>query len=170
MADSEERIVRTTLYIPKYLHAKAKDANLNISREVKRYLETVLFGGDNFDVKHQYDVMCEREKILQIELSSIKSRKDELKILLDKIDVSMKTEQDLYNRFVAHVNNRISNCTSANIPLDTRALCRYWKSDFFPDNGMKEQVVLDVLGLIDAGRFDFDCFQRLRRGDVLETS
>jgi hypothetical protein len=147
-----------------------KDTNLNISREVTRYLENVLYGVDTSDVQHQYTLLCEREKNLQTELTGIQTRKDELKTLLDKVDVTLKLEQDLYNRFVAHVNNRISSCTSANIPLDTRALCRYWKSDFFQDNGMKEQVVLDVLGLIDAGRFDFDCFQRLRRGDVLETS
>ena len=167
---SENNIKRTTIYLPKYLHSKAIEARINFSKEFQIYLETVLFGENTADVQFQYDKLCEREQNLQIELMSIKSRKDELKKLLDKHDARVQHEQSLYDKFIRHVHNRITNSKKANIPLNVDQLRVFWRNDFFPENGLKNRTVEQVIDLVDCDKFDFDCFRRLRKGDVLETN
>ena len=167
LKSSENKIKRTTLYIPDYLHAKAKEANINFSKEFQRYLEMMLFGENTSDVQFQYDKLCERERNLQVEITSIKSRKDELKKLLDKHDARVEAEQHLYHKFIGHVNNCITNSIKGGIGLDLNKICSHWKNDFFPENGLKTKTVEQVLHMVDGGRFDFDCFERLRKGDIL---
>ena len=165
---SENNIKRTTIYLPKYLHSKAIEAKINFSKEFQRYLEMMLFGENTSDVQFQYDQLVERERSLQIELTSITTRKDELKKLLDKHDARVEAEQHLYYKFVGHVNNCITNSIKGGIGLDLNKLRSHWRSDFFPENGLKTCTVEQVLHLVDGGRFDFDCFEKLRKGDVLE--
>ena len=168
LKSNEHKIKRTTLYIPDYLHSKAKEANINFSKEFQRYLEMMLFGENTSDIQFQYNQLVEREKSLQIELSSIVSRKDELKALLDKHDARKEAEHHLYDKFLGHVNNCIMNSIKGGIGLDMNKLRVHWKSDFFPENGLKNRTVEQVLSMVDCGKFDFDCFERLRKGDVIE--
>jgi len=168
MGSNEHKITRTTIYLPSYLHAKAKESEINFSKEFQRYLEMMLFGENTSDVEFQYNKLCEREQNLQIELTSIKSRKDELKKLLDKHDARLEAEQHLYHKFVGHVNNCITNSVQGGIGLDFNKLRSHWRSDFFPENGLKTHTVEQVLHLVDSGHFDFDCFEKLRKGDILE--
>lgn len=166
---SEENITRTTLYLPKYLHAKAIESKVNMSKEFTRYLETVLYGTGTLDIQHQYESMCDREKALQIEIASVQTRITELKSMLDSHDAKLSVEEDLYQKFIKHVHARITNSIEGNIPLDPLKLYHYWKSDFFSNNGFRKDMVEKVIGLVDAGRFDFESFEKMRRGDVLES-
>lgn len=164
---NESKITRTTIYLPSYIHAKAKEVDLNFSQEFTRYLETVLFGSDTLDIQHQYESMLEREKSLQIELTSVRSRLVELKKLLDTHDARLSTEQKLYEKFVRHVDNRISNCTKGNLAIDFDKLYHFWKSDFFPVNGFSKDMVQLVFNMVDSGCFDFNVFEKLRRGESI---
>lgn len=164
----EENITRSTVYMPKYLHNKAKQAGLNLSQEVKTYLETILFGDDTQDVSFQLNQLINKKKQLQIELTTVDARIVELETLMKEHDGKKQFEQKLFQKFVNHCKGHIKNSTDNNLPLNTKHLMSYWQKDYFPDNGLKEKNVLVVLDQIKKDCFDFDCFQQLRRGDMIE--
>ena len=82
----EDNIVRSTIYCPKYLHNKAKEAGVNISKELTSYLETILFGDNVHDVKHQMEQLRNKKKTLQTELAAVDNRMKELSKIIVELD------------------------------------------------------------------------------------
>ena len=95
---SEETISRTTLYIPKYLHIAAKERQINFSKEFTRYLETILYGENGDDIRHQYEQLLSKKKTLSAELISVNSRLHELKQIMDEASDKLRSEQELYDK------------------------------------------------------------------------
>jgi len=161
----EENIVRSTIYCPRYLHNKAKEAGINISRELTNYLETILFGDNVMDVNYQLDQLRDKKKILQIELTTVNSRIEELNKLVDEHDVKITAEKNLYDKFLNHCKGHIKNSMDNNLPLNVKRLGLYWNQDYFSGNGLNEKSVLRVIDCVKKQVFSFDDFQSLRRGD-----
>lgn len=162
---NEESIVRSTIYCPRYLHNKAKEAGINISRELKNYLETILFGDNVFDVKQQLEELLDKKKTLQVELATVTSRIDELNKLMGEHDVKAAAEKNLYKKFLNHCKGHIKNSMDNGLPLNVKRMCSYWTQDFFSGNGLNERSALKVLDGVKKQSFSFDDFQVLRRGD-----
>ena len=164
----EEHISRTTLYLPKYLHNAAKEANLNFSKEFTRYLETILFGEESSDLGFQLDKIRERKKTLQIELTSLNTREKELVKLLKDHDVKVSAEKNLYDKFIRYMNGRISNAKEAGTGIDLERAAVFLKQDYFPKNGLGPNLVEEIINRVDNDCFDFDCFKTLRKGGSFE--
>jgi len=162
----EDGIVRSTFYCPQYLHNKAKEAGLNISKELKNYLETILFGDNTGDINYQLEELVAKKKTLEVELTSVKSRIKELRVLLSEHDFKLATEKKLYDKFLNHCKGHIKNSQDSNIPLNVKRLGSYWRQDYFSGNGLSESNVLKVINTVKKDCFSFDDFTRLRRGDV----
>lgn len=165
---SEENIIRSTYYCPKYLHNKAKEAGINISKELTTYLETILFGDNVCDVTHQREQLAQKKKSLEIELTSINSRILELDNLIEEHDVKLAIDQKLFDRFLNHCKGRIKNAESGQMSIDYRHLLTYWKKDYFPGNGMNEKTTIQIIDKIRKNSFEFEDFKALRKGDVFE--
>jgi hypothetical protein len=164
----EDAISRTTLYLPKYLHTAAKEAGLNFSQEVKRYLETVLFGEETSDLQYQLNKIRDRKKQLQIELTSLVAREEELSKLLSEHDVKMKSEKELYEKFLGYMNNRIKNAEKVGISIDFNQAARFLRQDYFPKNGLGSDCVAEIIRLVKKDDFDFEDFRTLRKGGSLD--
>ena len=167
MATKEDSITRTTVYLPNYLHAKMREAGINLSRETTNYLETILFGDKVTDIYHQLQQLEDREKTLQIELTTIRARRSELQKLANEHDAKLSAEKNLCSRFLMHCKGHIKNAKTGKLSLDLSKLKRYWRQDYFPGNGLSEKDVDFVLNLVDKDKFTFDQFKVLRRGDTL---
>ena len=165
---SEEDISRTTLYLPKYLHSAAKEAGLNFSKEFCRYLETILFGDETCDLQFQLNKVQERKKQLQVELTTLSTREEELQKMLQEHDVKLTAEKQLYEKFLGYMNNRIKNAERAGINIDPNQASRYLKQDYFPKNGLNKNCVVEIIRLIQKDNFDFEDFKTLRKGGSLE--
>ena len=164
---SEESIYRTTLYIPKYLHNAAKDANINFSKEVTRYLETVLFGDNQQNIQMQYQKLLDHKKNLECELASVSSRLMEVKKIMDESTERIRNEQELYGKFMKNAHARIRTGKQGG-SIDYNKLASFWRHDFFPKNGLNHDAAERILTLIDRDSFDFDSFKKLRRGAPIE--
>lgn len=164
----EDSITRTTLYLPKYLHETAKDAGVNFSKEFTRYLETVLYGDQPDDMRVQYDQLKQQEKKLEDQLTSVRTRLKEISEMLETVDERIRSERELYERFLKNAHARIrTGKQGANI--DYGKLASFWKHDFFPGNGVTKDLAKTLLARIDCDDFDFDSFKKLRRGANLES-
>jgi len=164
----EDSITRSTIYLPTYLHSAAKEANLNFSKEISRYLETILFGEETSDLNFQLDKVRERKKQIQIELTSLKTRETELVSLLDEHDSKLTAEKNLYEKFIRYMNNRIDNANRTGVGIDPRQAARFLKQDYFPKNGLNSQMVNEIIDRVARDCFDFDCFKLLRKGGSFE--
>ena len=167
---TEENITRTTLYLPKYLHCAAKEADLNFSKEFCRYLETILFGEEASSLSFQLEKVRERKKNLQVELTSLNAREDELVKMLGEHDAKMTAERNLYDKFIRYMHNRITVATDPRNTsgIDLRQAASVLKRDYFPKNGFHPELVEDIMDRVHRGCFDFDCFKTLRKGGNLE--
>lgn len=163
----EDSITRTTCYLPSYLHTKAQEAGLNLSKELKLYLETVLFGDQVSDIQHQLDQLDNRIRSIKIELTSLNARRKELLKIVNEHDAKLSAEKNLCSRFLMHCKGHIKNAKTGKLSLDLSKLKRYWRQDYFPGNGLSEKDVDFVLNLVDKDKFTFDQFKVLRRGDTL---
>lgn len=154
--------------MPKYLHSKAKESGLNLSKEITFYLNTVLFGDQVSDVNYQLEQINNRLKDIDIEKTTLLTRKSELEKIINEHDLKLSVEKTLYNRFINHVNNRIDNSINGNITLDINRILNFWASDFFPGNGVNKQTVIDVFELAKKNDFNFDDFCCIRRCGSIE--
>jgi len=160
----EDHITRTTLYLESHLHSKAKEAGVNLSKEVSRYLETILFGDDVGDVQYQLSHVDERIKDLNTELTSLKARREQLIGMIDEHDAKLVVEQNVFNKFINHVTNILSN-KDTGYSIDVSRLKSHWKRDYFSNNGrLSDKIVKNVIHKVDVKKFTFDDFQLLRRG------
>jgi len=162
----EDGIVRSTFYCPEYLHNKAKEAGINISKELKNYLETILFGDNVHDVKYQMEQLRNKKKTLQTELVAVDSRMKELDKIISEHDGKLLAEKNLFTRFYNSCRNHIRNAEQGNINLNAKRLIGFWKKDFFSCDGMNEKTVMCILNDVKEKEFSFDDFTRLRRGDI----
>jgi len=162
----EEYIVRSTIYCPRYLHNKAKEAGINISKELKNYLETILFGDNVHDVKYQMEQLQGKKKTLQTELMAIDSRMKELNKIMAEHDSKLLAEKSLFNRFCNSCRNHLRNAEKGNIDLDVKRVIGFWKKDYFVCDGMNEKIAMCIIRDIEKDAFSFDDFTRLRRGDT----
>lgn len=161
---NEDGIVRTTAYMPKYLHNKAREAGINISKELTTYLETVLFGDNTTDVQYQMDQLQNKKKSLEIELTTVSSRITDLEKLLKEHDSKLISEKKKFQRFINHCKSHIRNSETGKISIDYEHLKTYWCKDYFPSNGMKVGEVKDILYTVKKDKFCFEDFQTLCRG------
>ena len=127
-----------------------------------------MFGEETSNLQYQLDQVRERKKQLQIEISSLKAREQELSKLLQEHDVKMTAEQELYKKFLGYMNNRIKNAESAGIGFDFNQAARFLKQDYFPKNGLNGSVVSEIIRLVKKEKFDFEDFRKLRKGGSLE--
>jgi len=164
---NEESIYRTTLYLPKYLHNAAKDAGINFSKEMTRYLETVLFGDNQQHIHMQYQKLLDHKKNLECELASVNSRLVEIKRVMDESTEQLRSEQELYGKFMRNAQARIRTGKQGG-SIDYNKLASFWRHDFFPKNGLKSDTAERILTMVDQDSFDFDCFKKLRRGVSFE--
>lgn len=141
---------------------------MNFSKEFTRYLETVLFGEETSNIQYQLDKVQERKKQLQIELSSLKAREQELSKMLQEHDVKMTAEKELYHKFLGYMNNRINNAEDTNIGIDFNQAARFLKQDYFPKNGLSSKSVAEIIRLVKKEKFDFEDFRTLRKGGSLD--
>lgn len=160
----ENNIIRSTIYCPRHLHNKAKEAGINISKEVKNYLETILFGDNVGDVQYQLEQLYDKKKTLEIELTTVKSRIGELEQIISEHDSKRVVEQKFYDKFLKQCLSHIRNSEIGNISLDYNHLCHYWKKEYF-DNSINEGLVKDILYSVKQNQFSFEQFQKFRRGD-----
>jgi len=163
----EDNIVRTTAYMPKYLHNKAKEAGINISKELTTYLETILFGDNTTDVKYQMDQLRDKKKTLEVEITTVNMRIKDLEKLLDEHDSKLVVEKKRYQRFVNHCRGQIKNSELGHISIDYQHLKSYWGKDYFSNNGMNMGDVKDILHRVKKDSFSFEDFQSIRRGGSL---
>ena len=161
---SEDNIIRSTIYCPRYLHNKAKEAGINISKELTNYLETILFGDNAGDVQYQLDQLYNKKKTLEVELVTVQSRIGELERIVSEHDARLIVEKKFYDKFLKHCQGHIKNSEIGNISLDCNHLCHYWKKEYF-DNSISEVFVKKVLYQVKQEDFSFEQFQRFRRGD-----
>jgi len=161
---NEDHIIRSTIYFPRYLHNKAKEAGINISKEIKNYLETILFGENVGDVQYQLEQLYTKKKTLEVEIVTVKSRIDELEKKASEHDVKLIAEKKFYDKFLKHCQGHIKNSEIGKHSLDYNHLCHYWKKEYF-DNNIDRVFVKDVLHMIKQNDFSFEQFQKSRRGD-----
>lgn len=164
---AEDNIVRSTIYCPKYLHDKAKEANINISHELTCYLETILFGDNVTDVNYQYEQLFQRKKNLELELVTINSRLTKLKKLIKEHDSKLIVEKNKFNKFMNHCRGILKNSVDGQIPVDENKICSYWEKDYFQGNGLDKKMVLTVFKLVENDKFDFETFKSIKRGESL---
>lgn len=143
---------------------------MNFSKEFTRYLETVLFGEETSNLQYQLDKVRKRKKQLQIEISSLNAREQELSKLFEEHDVKIAAEKELFKKFIGYMNNRISNAEKSNIGIDFNQAARFLKNDYFPKNGMGTYTVAQIIKLVKKEKFDFEHFRTLRKGGKIEAA
>jgi len=160
----EEQITRTSIYLEKHLHSKAKEAGLNLSKEVSNYLETVLFGDIVGDAQTQLREIEKKIKKNEVELTTLKTRRTDILKLINEHDAKVTAERSIYTKFCNHLNNILSN-TDKGYGVEYNQLQTHWKRDFFSNNGsICSKTIKIVLNKADNKKFTFDDFQTLRRG------
>jgi len=161
----EDNIIRSTIYCPKYLHNKAKEAGVNISKELTSYLETILFGDNVHDVKFQMEQLRNKKKTLQTELAAVDSRMKELTKIMSEHDSKLVAEKNLFTRFCNSCLNHLRNAEKGNVSFDFKRVIGFWKKDYFGCDGMNEKIAMQIVRDVEKDCFSFDDFTRLRRGD-----
>lgn len=164
----EEQITRTSIYLEKHLHTKAKETGLNLSKEVANYLETILFGDVVGDATHQLKEIEQKIKKIETELTILKSRRKDIKKLINEHDAKVTAERNTYTKFCNHLNNILGNVDKG-YGVEYDRLKAHWKRDFFTDNGnLCSKMIKIVLNKAEQKKFTFEDFQTLRRGASIE--
>jgi|GEM_PF-5209612 len=161
---AEDNIIRSTYYCPKYLHNKAKEAGINISKEIQNYLETVLFGDNVCDVQYQREELIKKKKTLEVQLTSINSRIGELDKIIEEHDVKLQAQKAEYMKFINHCKSRIKNSKQMGIAHDFTRIKHFWKKEYFGENGLTDGKVKQILSMVDNEKFSMDHFKELKRG------
>jgi len=80
----ESHIVRTTVYLPEYLHQRGKQLKINFSKEFVEYLKTRLYDDDLYNLEIQLDEAKEHVKKATAELSFWQNKVAELDVRIVK--------------------------------------------------------------------------------------
>jgi len=160
----EDHIVRTTVYLPHYLHAKGKQLKINFSKEFEIYLKTRFYDDDFQSLEMQLEEAKERVKKLSAELSVWKKRISELEKTIQEHDTRIALEKNEYSNFIRHAKARIEQ--SEQIGIDYHLLLQFWKKQFFKNNDIDIKFVKRILFLVKIDKFSFETFQKLRRGEL----
>ena len=94
------------------------------------------------------------------------ARKKKLLSTIKQHDSKMIAEKSIYNKFLKHLENIRSNIKDGH-GVDYVRLSQHWRQDYFPDNGVKNKTVENVMVLVTKDKFNYDVFQKLRRGGVI---
>jgi len=163
----EDHIVRTTVYLPDYLHAKGKQLKINFSKEFETYLRTRFYDDDLLSLEVQLDEAREQVKKLSAELSIWKNRVAELEKAIKEHDTKVASEKNIYSKFLNHVLARLSRSEETGAGIEYDLLARYWKKEFFQGNNINIRIAKEILYCVKNNNFSFDMFRRLRRGELV---
>jgi len=163
----EDDIVRTTVYMPKYLYKEKKrreesDERFNLSQTVVAILETQFFGDGTDNLQYELEQTKKQIQKLDQQKSILTHRMGELQKLLDTQQERQENERGLFNKFKTFMMHRTKNAETAGV--DYKKVIWRLQSDFFPDNDVDEELVKDIMHRCKRDRLDFDFFRKLRKG------
>lgn len=166
----EDDIVRTTIYMPKYLYKEKKrreesEEKFNLSQTVTTILETQFFGDGSTNLQFEFEQTRKQIDKLDMQKNILKARCSELQKLIDTQQERYTKEIRIYNKLKNFINNRIENAKlSPQAGIDFHKLEGHVKSTFFPNNNFDVEVLKDVMHRCKTDCFDFDYFKILRKG------
>lgn len=163
----EDDIVRTTIYMPKYLYKEKKrreesDERFNLSQTVVAILETQFFGDGTDNLQYELEQMKKQIQKLDQQKAILVHREGELQKLLDTQQERQDVEMGLFNKFKRFISKRMQD--GEQIGLDYKKITLVLQSDYFPDNSINEGVAKDIIYHCKQGGLDFDYFKNLRKG------
>ena len=163
----EEDIIRTTIYMPKYLYQEKKrreqgDEKFNLSQTVVAILETQFFGDGTNNLQYELEQTQKHIQKLDQQKSILTHRSTELQKLLDTQHERQGTETLLFNKFKTFMTHRAKNAESMGV--DYKKIIWRLQSDFFPNNNVDEGLVKDMMNRCKKDCLDFDFFRELRKG------
>jgi len=161
----ESHIVRTTVYLPEYLHQRGKQLKINFSKEFVEYLKTRLYDDDLYNLEIQLDEAKEHVKKATAELSFWQNKVAELEKAIEEHDTKVALEKNVYTRFLNHVVSRLNISEEIGVGIEYDSVAGYWKKEFFQDNNINVRIVKEIFYRVKNNNFTFDMFEKLRRGE-----
>lgn len=163
----EDDIVRTTIYMPKYLYKEKKrreqsDEKFNLSQTIVTILETQFFGDGSTNLQFEIEQTQKQIQKLDNQKSILTHRATELQKLIDTQQERQGVEAKLFNKFKTFMVHRTKNAESMGV--DYKKIIWRLQSDFFPDNSVDEGLVKDMMDRCKKDSLDFDFFRKVRKG------
>ena len=167
----EDNIVRTTIYLERWIHEKNKKERRNnkhfsVSKFVNEQFRNY-YHGDEYELQAQLNKLENRLQELQNESEALLSRKTELTNKLESSEIEQKREKKLYDRFISNVNGRLRNMKELNVAPDYNQICNHFHRSFFPDNNVDVGTVKQIMHMVKTDKMSFEVFQDIRKGEFV---